>query len=416
MKNEIVPRYSIILPVKNVRPYIESAINSVLYQNYLDYELIISDNQSDDGTSEYVDAINHDNVKVFHTPRHFTIAEHFNWAQSHAVGIWQIYLGGDDAVQPYFFTLADKLTTIAESKKISAISSRRGYYFWNGCQEQHGDVCVSYSAEDKYKILSAKKEMYKALCGKLPCGYFDLPQMYTTSLFHKSMIDEIRQRQNDLFLHSYTIQDAALAAISILFSEKILRSEIPLGWVGTSPKTAFREKTWSNNFKLRPESGDFNIASLELYFFDSLLTIMEAIPEVKIKKLFSSFFKIKMFASILANIEYAKEPNKYDALLKVIKVNNCSITLVKLYIKISFIYIKILNFIRYVFRFSWHCIRYTLKRIPFTKKYFINKTSIKNDINLYVSWNDDPNMTMQKASEMVMDLINKNIYFEEFKL
>ena len=111
-----------------------------------------------------------------------------------------------------------------------------------------------------------------------------------------------------------------------------------------------------------------------------------------------------MFSSVLANIEYAKEPNKYDALLKVIKVNNCSITVVKLYSKISFIYIKILNFIRCVLMFPWRCIRYILKHIPFTKKYFI-----KNDINLYVSWNDDPNMTMQKASKMVMDLINKNI-------
>lgn len=404
MKNEIVPRYSIILPVKNVRPYIESVINSVLSQNYSDYELIISDNQSDDGTAEYVDTINHKNVKIFHVPRPFTIAEHFDWAQSHAVGTWQMYLGGDDAIQPYFFTLADKLTAIAESKKIYAISSRRGYYFWNGCQEQHGDVCVSYFAEDKYKILSAKKEMYKALCGKLPCGYFDLPQMYTTSLFHTSLIDNVKKEQRGFFLHPYTVQDANLAAISVLFSEKILRSEIPLGWVGTSPKTAFREETWSNNFKLRPESGDFNIAALELYLLDSLLTIMEAIPSLKVKKLFSSFFKIKMFSSVLANIEYAKEPNKYDALLKVIKVNNCSITVVKLYSKISFIYIKILNFIRCVLMFPWRCIRYILKHIPFTKKYFI-----KNDINLYVSWNDDPNMTMQKASKMVMDLVNKNI-------
>ena len=119
-------KYSIILPVRNVRPYIESAVNSVLQQKYSDYELIISDNQSDDGTSEYIDIINHKNVRVLHTPRSFTIAEHFNWAQSHAVGTWQIYLGGDDALQPYFFTLADKLTAIAESKKIYAISSRRG--------------------------------------------------------------------------------------------------------------------------------------------------------------------------------------------------------------------------------------------------------------------------------------------------
>lgn len=69
------------------------------------------------------------------------------------------------------------------------------------------------------------------------------------------------------------------------------------------------------------------------------------------------------------------------------------------------------NDIKKIIFFPWRCIRYILKHIPFTKKYFI-----KNDINLYISWNDDPNMTMQKASKMVMDLINKNINLEELKI
>lgn len=404
-------KYSIILPIRNVRPYIESAVNSVLQQKYSDYELIISDNQSDDGTSEYIDIINHKNVRVLHTPRSFTIAEHFNWAQSHAVGTWQIYLGGDDALQPYFFTLADKLTAIAESKKIYAISSRRGYYFWNGCQATYGDTCIFYTAENKYKILSAKKEMYKALCGQLPCSYFDLPQMYTTSLFHKSLIENAKRAQKGFFLSPYSVQDAYLAAIAVLFSRKILRSEIPLGWVGTSPKTAFRESTWNNNFKLRIETGDFNIASCELYLWDAVLTLMDTVPQLKTKKIKSIFLKIKMFSFILSNIDSIKHPERYAALIKVIKINHCNLSVIKAYKLLHSFYEKQCTFIKSLFFFPWRCIRYFLKRILKLTHLF----SSNNGCSIQISWSESPNMTMEKASEIIAELINTNIKIEKIK-
>ena len=410
MINKSVPKYSIILPVKNVRPYIGSAINSVLSQEYSDYELIISDNQSDDGTAEYVDTIYHENVKVFHIPRAFSLSEHFDWAQSHAAGMWQIYLGGDDALQPYFFILADRLTGIAYKNNISAISSRRVYYFWNGCQanKNYGDSCVSYSAKNEYKILSAKKEMYKALYGQLDCSFFDLPQMYTTSLFHKSLIDEVKKRQSGVFIPPYTTQDAYLAALSVLFSENILRSEIPLGWVGCSPKTAFREKTWNNNFKLRREVGSFSIGINKLYLWNSLLTIMETIPVFRIDHIFSSLFKIKMYGYALADIMYTNDPVTYASFLKVVAENNCNIGVVKFYSKLSFISMKILKCMKYILIFPWRCIRYILKRIPWLKKYFI-----KSYCSLYLSWHDAPDMTIEKASAIIMKLISENINFED---
>ena len=123
-----------------------------------------------------------------------------------------------------------------------------------------------------------------------------------------------------------------------------------------------------------------------------------------------------MFNSILSNIDSVKHPERYAALIKVIKINHCNLSAIKAYKLLHSFYEKQCAFIKSLFFSFWRCVRYFLKRIPFTKKYFIHKAPIKNDINLYISWNDAPNMSMQKASEMVMDLINKNINFEELKL
>jgi glycosyltransferase involved in cell wall biosynthesis len=47
-----VPKVSIGLPVWNGEKYLRLALNSILQQDYTDFELIISDNASTDGTPE----------------------------------------------------------------------------------------------------------------------------------------------------------------------------------------------------------------------------------------------------------------------------------------------------------------------------------------------------------------------------
>ncbi len=45
-------KFSIIVPVYNIKDYLETCINSVLKQRYQDFELILIDDGSDDGSEE----------------------------------------------------------------------------------------------------------------------------------------------------------------------------------------------------------------------------------------------------------------------------------------------------------------------------------------------------------------------------
>ncbi len=56
--------FSIILPVRNGMPYIIDSVNSVLNQNYSNFELHILDNNSSDGTLEWCQSIQDKRVKV----------------------------------------------------------------------------------------------------------------------------------------------------------------------------------------------------------------------------------------------------------------------------------------------------------------------------------------------------------------
>jgi glycosyltransferase involved in cell wall biosynthesis len=50
LKNNSIPKVSIGIPVYNGEKYIHQAIDSVLAQKYSDFELVIPDNASTDGT------------------------------------------------------------------------------------------------------------------------------------------------------------------------------------------------------------------------------------------------------------------------------------------------------------------------------------------------------------------------------
>lgn len=194
-----MPKYSLIIPCYNGLPYIKTCITSILSQKYTDYELILSEDHSSDGTAEYLDSLKEvNNVKILHCPQRMSMAEHWEWAQSFATGEWQLFIGQDDGIQGYFFELADRLTAICDKKKLEVIMSERAYFFWPGCEETYGNVMLNYHSEDYYKILDTRKEMRRALYDTA-LSYMDLPSMYTTSLFKKTLIDEIKQKQNGKF-------------------------------------------------------------------------------------------------------------------------------------------------------------------------------------------------------------------------
>ena len=224
-------KYSIIIPVRNAARYLPTCVETVLSQPYSDFELIISNNHSTDGTGAYLDALEHPNLKKVMPPEPCCMSEHFEWALAQATGEWLIFLGADDGLLPYFFELADTLTACADKKHIRAIMSRRAYYFWPGCERFYGNTCVSYFAVNRVEVRHSLLGILNALFG---IGfYFDLPQMYSNALFHRSLIHDAIKKQGRVF--TSITPDANLAALACGLETRYLFSYIPLGWVGASP-------------------------------------------------------------------------------------------------------------------------------------------------------------------------------------
>ena len=97
-----VPIVSFGLPVRNGAPTIAQAIDSVLAQTLQDWELVISDNQSSDGTSEICASYAARDARIRHIPsdRDLSIHENFRAAFHHSRGTYFRWHGDDDWLEP----------------------------------------------------------------------------------------------------------------------------------------------------------------------------------------------------------------------------------------------------------------------------------------------------------------------------
>lgn len=360
--HESYPKYSIIIPTYNGISYLPTCIDTITSQVYKNYELIISDDHSEDGTQEYLISLAHPNIKTIVTPHKMSMTEHWEWALTHACGEWNIFVGQDDGLQPYFFSLADILTKYAQKSQIRTIMSERAYFFWHGCEKVFGDTAISYTALSRIVKHNSTKRMLQTLVGLN--SYFDLPEMYTTSLFHRDIINEARAKQHGKVFVTHP-QDANLAAIACSLDKKYLQSSIPLGWVGTSVKSAgmavsattnntlrdtYLDKIQSSTLTYSPQIGSFSLGLCSLYFWGALLQTTHLRSPLINTIIHSQAIKYLIFLSALNELNnQATTSTRYTEFLKVAAQNNCSIRLLNAFHPIYNITLKFCMLVRKIF-------------------------------------------------------------------
>ncbi|SFM93127.1 Glycosyltransferase involved in cell wall bisynthesis [Formivibrio citricus] len=94
--------FSIVLPTHNRAELLQRAVNSVLGQKFRDFELVIVDDGSSDGTREWLASLAEDRIRILRheTPRGASAAR--NTGIRAATGEWIAFLDDDDEYWPEF--------------------------------------------------------------------------------------------------------------------------------------------------------------------------------------------------------------------------------------------------------------------------------------------------------------------------
>ena len=97
-----MPRFSIIVPLYNKAPYVVKTIESVLGQTFADYELIIVDNGSNDGSSEIVAKISDPRMRLQRLEQNVGVSNARNIGVQISSAPYITFLDADDWWEPTF--------------------------------------------------------------------------------------------------------------------------------------------------------------------------------------------------------------------------------------------------------------------------------------------------------------------------
>lgn len=133
-------KVSVIIPVYNVKPYLERCVNSVLRQTYKDIEIILVDDGSTDGSGELCDhlATGESNLIVVHQPNQ-GVSEARNTGIRQARGEYLAFIDSDDE-----WLLTDGLENILQMSGPDAIIFKRVDIWKNGVQITSADYAIDY--------------------------------------------------------------------------------------------------------------------------------------------------------------------------------------------------------------------------------------------------------------------------------
>jgi len=137
-------KVSIIVPVYNAQNYITETIESVLAQDYHNWELILVENGSTDDSLKYIQAFHDERIRVISAGDNIGAARARNMGMSEATGVYACFLDADDLWD------ADKLSSqIAFMKEKQAAFCFTGYEFADANGERLGKIgrvpeCITY--------------------------------------------------------------------------------------------------------------------------------------------------------------------------------------------------------------------------------------------------------------------------------
>lgn len=143
----MTPRVTVLMPVFNREAYVSEAIESVLAQSVADFEFVIVDDASTDGTAEILAqwAVRDTRIRLLTAPRNLGIAEAPNLGLRAARAAFVARLDSDDVMSPG--RLASQLAVLESQSDVVLVSSAYEV------MDQSGRTLGVWSAQEPHEVV-----------------------------------------------------------------------------------------------------------------------------------------------------------------------------------------------------------------------------------------------------------------------
>jgi glycosyltransferase involved in cell wall biosynthesis len=223
-----LPFISVIIPTRERADTLKYAIASVLDQETDAFEVIISDNCSEDNTKDVFESFSDERLRYVNTGRRLSMCDNYEFALDHAVGRYVVIMGDDDAVMP---GALDRLQTKIEADPCPVYTWPKGVYNWPTTGSKAA-VAVFPHASAPFE-LDLKRLARKSVSQGF-WGYSRLPSVYHSAVA-KDILDKIRKSTGRVF-HS-TQPDLFTGFAIPAFADRAINLGFSVTVNGRSPKS-----------------------------------------------------------------------------------------------------------------------------------------------------------------------------------
>jgi glycosyltransferase involved in cell wall biosynthesis len=185
------PRVSICIPTYNGREHLKECLDSIRAQTFKDFEVVICDDQSLDGTLEYARELSQGDkrFRFIQNPRRFGLVGNWNNCIAVARGEWIKFVFQDDIIAP---ACVEKLLQAGEQTGRAFAFCARDFIFEEGVKPSHReDLALHRSELDAIYLNAPLIRDVQAMQVAIQKPNYNMVGEPTVTLIRKSAFEEV---------------------------------------------------------------------------------------------------------------------------------------------------------------------------------------------------------------------------------
>ena len=228
-------KFSVLLPTRNRLEYLCYAVETVRRQDYGNWEIIISDNCSEDDIYSYVQSLDDPRIRYFRTDRFVPVTENWNNALRQSTGDYVVMLGDDDGLLPEYFSTMLRILESFPSPDFAYTSAY--FYAYPGVIPESPN---GFLRQDRNAVFTEQTPFWldKERATTIARGYLDFRMPVASnmqfSMISRKTIDRM-SRGGPFFRSPYP--DFFATPALFLTSTRILIVPNPMVVIGITPKS-----------------------------------------------------------------------------------------------------------------------------------------------------------------------------------
>lgn len=211
---------SVIIPVYNVEKFLCECIESVLAQDFSDFEIIAVDDGSTDGSGAMLDgfACRDSRIRVFHTPNRGLSAAR-NEGLRHAHGQWVVFVDSDDCLLPGALAV---MHSCVQGAQVAMFQWIVGEKYEPPKRQIEGKIRIVSGID------AARMVMYRS-CGQEPVAW--------AKIYDRALFDDLKFREGILY------EDVDVMYKIMAGADKVAVSNVPVYFYRQRPGSIIH--TWN---------------------------------------------------------------------------------------------------------------------------------------------------------------------------